>query len=178
MGTSAPFGLLDLWTSPPVVWGLESQVALWLVGLGSRPHHCCYLVLCGCSYHCDLKACVLFIPLLLLWVPWGYGFSGCSQGLYHGHSLCCSLISRLCFPIHPLSNVLMCGSLLVLVCWVKEPLLSYGCFTSCKLRGRDKGSISCRHDAMSPNLPFFEVVQLLKYFNSPTFHFRIALWWA
>ena len=35
----------------------------------------------------------------------------------------------------------------VLVCWVEEPLLSYGCFTSCGLKSSDKGSISCCHDA-------------------------------
>ena len=37
----------------------------------------------------------------------------------------------------------------ILVCWAEETLLSYGCFTGWRLKGRDKESISLHHDAFS-----------------------------
>lgn len=35
----------------------------------------------------------------------------------------------------------------ILVCWAEELLMTYGCFTGCRLKGRDKGSMSGLHDA-------------------------------
>lgn len=35
----------------------------------------------------------------------------------------------------------------ILVCWAEGLLLSYGCFTGWRLKGRDKGSVSCSRDA-------------------------------
>ena len=35
----------------------------------------------------------------------------------------------------------------ILLCWAEEHLLSNGCFTGCRLKGRDKGTVSSHYDA-------------------------------
>lgn len=53
----------------------------------------------------------------------------------------------LCVPIHPSSAVWMYDSLRCPGVLGEEPLLSHGCFICCRLKGRDKGRVSCCHDA-------------------------------
>ena len=52
-----------------------------------------------------------------------------------------------CVPVHPPIGVQMCGSLASWCVGQRNLCLSYGCFTSCRLKARDKGSVSCHHDA-------------------------------
>ena len=51
------------------------------------------------------------------------------------------------FPVPPLSDMQVCGTL---ASWCVEQrnstLLSYRCFTGCRLKGSDKGSVSHHHD--------------------------------
>ena len=55
--------------------------------------------------------------------------------------------TSLCVPVHPPSEVQMSVSLQQPGVLGTGTLLSYGCFTSCRLKGRNKGSVSCCHDA-------------------------------
>ena len=89
------------------------------------------------------------LPLLLL-----LGFLGLWSQLWRQegqdckHHLCCFLSSTspMC-STPPLLDVQMWELFSILVCWEEQPLMSYRCFTGCRLKGRDKGSISCLHDA-------------------------------
>ena len=41
----------------------------------------------------------------------------------------------------------------ILLCWEEAPLLSYGSFTGCRLKGRDKGSVlSCHYAEVTPKI--------------------------
>lgn len=93
-------------------------------------------------------------PLLLL-VLWGCGLS--FHGWGPGSQALHPLFPQFCllFVLQPTSlqmNIFV-GLSGILVCWntlAEEPLLTYGYHTSCRLNWRDKGSVSCCHDADDP----------------------------
>lgn len=113
-----------------------------------------------------LELCVS-LPLLLL------GSSGlCAHPLWpegqdYGHHLHCSLGSTSCYQPSPTFNLAIhlrmyrCVDLSGLsVCWAEEPLLNYECFTSCRLKGRDKGI------TFSPPRWFLRTIPILKFYKN------------
>ena len=152
-------------------WGLASFVSLRLLVLPLGPpgcwllcrvrccgHHYCgegRLVNQGCRCLCHIRDCQ---------VSQAHGHCTWSPVLQGGQSRCDTSAAASAFSgvvaggagivgtasIVPWVLLALCSSnpltlrftdLWILVCPAEEPLLSYGCFKSCRLKGRDHGSI-------------------------------------
>ena len=74
------------------------------------------------------------LPQLVSW-----DHRDCLHGFFSSaSSMCSSLLTLRCTDVE-ISDTL--------VSWAEGLLLSYGCFTGCRLKGRDEGSVSCSRDA-------------------------------
>ena len=109
---------------PPL---LPASLWLWAsLQLGDQSHVChlsCYQVPChwGVGLSCH---------------GWGFSFTGTALTVSWFWLLCMFQSTHLW--------TYRCVDLsIVLVCWAEETLLNYECFTSCRLKERGTGSVSC-----------------------------------
>ena len=114
---------------------------------------CCCPVPCGHGHQCSQEIRVVYHLCCCHQVFWG-------SGLW-APPLCIPLYVFRSTYLQMYKHVSLSG---VLVSWAEEPLLSYGCFTSCRLKGGDKGSVS-HHDNADIILGISLEFCLLQEFN-------------
>ena len=148
-----------------------SWVLQLLEGWGPRLQCNCCPVTCSCGHLCgwvDEVVCAIF--------PAATGFSVAVGSIAMVRGLWVQTLSLL-FPQFPFLYVIQSTHLLmyrclefsvILLCWAEAALLSYGCFNSCRLKGRDKSSFSLhRVSDVTPGLQFLREVCELKLLWPP-----------
>ena len=119
------------------------------------------LVPCGHRWCCDRETAVTCALFCCSWALWG------CRLIHHRRGMG-SQAPPILFPI---STSSMCPSTTpppflmyrcvdlsgVLACWAEKPMLSFGCFTSSRLNGRDRGASNSTMMLTSlPEMPFPE----------------------